>query len=97
MSGAEKPGMSGAEKPSMSGAGETGMMENVKAGEIRVARCPTCGKPAVQSFRPFCSKRCADVDLGRWFNGAYAVPAASDEEDEGLPPPGAAGNPRDLS
>ncbi len=35
--------------------------------------CPTCGKPADARYRPFCSKRCADVDLGRWLNGAYAI------------------------
>ncbi|TMJ30154.1 MAG: DNA gyrase inhibitor YacG, partial [Alphaproteobacteria bacterium] len=31
--------------------------------------CPICGKPAAERFRPFCSKRCADVDLHRWFSG----------------------------
>ena len=38
--------------------------------------CPICGKPAVERFRPFCSGRCKDVDLNRWFSGAYAIPAA---------------------
>jgi endogenous inhibitor of DNA gyrase (YacG/DUF329 family) len=42
--------------------------------------CPTCGKPRDETFRPFCSKRCADVDLQRWFAGAYAVPAEEDDE-----------------
>ncbi|MGA9250938.1 MAG: DNA gyrase inhibitor YacG [Roseobacter sp.] len=37
--------------------------------------CPMCGKPTVQKVRPFCSKRCADLDLARWFNGSYAVPS----------------------
>ncbi|MGB6230853.1 MAG: DNA gyrase inhibitor YacG [Litorimonas sp.] len=37
--------------------------------------CPVCRKrDAVADYRPFCSKRCADIDLGRWFNGAYAIP-----------------------
>lgn len=45
-------------------------------------KCPICGKPPVQGYRPFCSKRCADVDLQRWFSGAYAVPA-EDPGDEG--------------
>ncbi len=36
--------------------------------------CPTCGEPAAKGFEPFCSKRCADVDLGRWFKGSYAIP-----------------------
>jgi endogenous inhibitor of DNA gyrase (YacG/DUF329 family) len=50
------------------------------------APCPICGKPRVQRFRPFCSKRCADVDLNRWLSGSYAVPAEQDDErpdDEG--------------
>jgi endogenous inhibitor of DNA gyrase (YacG/DUF329 family) len=33
--------------------------------------CPICGKPAEPRWRPFCSKRCADVDLNRWLSGAY--------------------------
>lgn len=45
--------------------------------------CPICGKPGVEDFRPFCSKHCADVDLGRWMTGAYATPLVeADEEDE---------------
>jgi endogenous inhibitor of DNA gyrase (YacG/DUF329 family) len=45
------------------------------------ARCPICGKETAEAYRPFCSKRCADVDLARWFTGSYAV--AGREEDEG--------------
>jgi uncharacterized protein len=37
-------------------------------------RCPICGRPADEKFRPFCTRRCADVDLGRWFTESYAVP-----------------------
>jgi endogenous inhibitor of DNA gyrase (YacG/DUF329 family) len=40
-----------------------------------------CGKPRAERFRPFCSKRCADLDLGRWLKGAYAIPAAEAQED----------------
>ena len=52
--------------------------------------CPICGKPATDAARPFCSKRCADVDLGRWFSEDYRVPAAApafdeDAEDAGEP------------
>ena len=43
--------------------------------------CPICGKPAADKLRPFCSKRCADVDLNRWLSGGYVV-AGKDEEDE---------------
>jgi len=46
--------------------------------------CPVCGKPAVEKYRPFCSKRCADVDLGRWLKGGYAIP--TEEEPEEVPP-----------
>jgi len=38
--------------------------------------CPVCGRPAQAAFRPFCSPRCRQVDLGRWLSGAYAIPAA---------------------
>lgn len=47
--------------------------------------CPTCGAPATAKFKPFCSKRCAEVDLGRWFTGRYVIageePADSDRSD----------------
>jgi endogenous inhibitor of DNA gyrase (YacG/DUF329 family) len=48
-------------------------------------KCPICGKPQQQDFRPFCSKRCADLDLSRWLEGRYAVPgepASKHEDDE---------------
>jgi endogenous inhibitor of DNA gyrase (YacG/DUF329 family) len=44
--------------------------------------CPLCGKPVEPAFNPFCSKRCADIDLNRWLSGVYVVPA-EDHEDEG--------------
>ena len=44
--------------------------------------CPICGKPVAQEFRPFCSRRCADVDLNRWLSGVYAVPVTEDEEED---------------
>jgi uncharacterized protein len=42
----------------------------------------------VQRYRPFCSARCRDVDLGRWFGEAYRVPAVEpgyDEDEDGAP------------
>lgn len=42
--------------------------------------CPICNKDADQKYRPFCSRRCADVDLGRWLNGSYAVPSQDPED-----------------
>jgi endogenous inhibitor of DNA gyrase (YacG/DUF329 family) len=44
--------------------------------------CPICGKPVVPRFRPFCSKRCADLDLGRWLGEAYRIPAEEDDDAE---------------
>jgi len=40
-------------------------------------RCPICGKPRSEVYDPFCSKRCADVDLHRWLRGGYVIPGAS--------------------
>jgi len=36
--------------------------------------CPICDRPAEARYRPFCSRRCADLDLGRWLGGGYAIP-----------------------
>ena len=50
--------------------------------------CPICSRPLGDGarYRPFCSSRCADVDLGRWFNGSYAIPGPPPEMDEDPPP-----------
>jgi endogenous inhibitor of DNA gyrase (YacG/DUF329 family) len=45
-------------------------------------RCPICGEPTEQQFRPFCSRRCADVDLSRWLKGVYAIPGRDADDDE---------------
>jgi endogenous inhibitor of DNA gyrase (YacG/DUF329 family) len=45
-------------------------------------RCAICGKPQEARFAPFCSKRCADIDLNRWLKGGYVVPGAQDESDK---------------
>lgn len=46
-----------------------------------MALCPICKKnPSEPAFRPFCSKRCADVDLGRWLTGQYALPVEDGDE-----------------
>ena len=55
--------------------------------------CPVCGKTATRPHLPFCSKRCADLDLSNWFKGSYAVPVAEqddvpeDEDIEDAPEP----------
>lgn len=49
--------------------------------------CPICEKNQPDGkYRPFCSKRCADVDLGRWFSGRYVMPGAEETDDEDTPP-----------
>jgi len=48
---------------------------------MNAAKCPICGKPAVPEHQPFCSPRCADVDLHRWLTGHYTVPATEGPED----------------
>jgi len=50
---------------------------------LRTAPCPICRKPVVDKFRPFCSKRCADVDLGRWLKESYRVPTDETPDDGG--------------
>jgi endogenous inhibitor of DNA gyrase (YacG/DUF329 family) len=42
--------------------------------------CPICGKPAAPATRPFCSRRCADIDLHRWLSGSYAIPVSAERE-----------------
>jgi hypothetical protein len=59
--------------------------------EIRASRCPICSRLSVERFRPFCSKRCADIDLSRWLHGVYAVPAREEDEGEGDRPEEAGG------
>jgi endogenous inhibitor of DNA gyrase (YacG/DUF329 family) len=49
--------------------------------------CPLCGKPAAAAHRPFCSRRCAELDLGRWLDGRYRIPTPEEpDEDAGEPP-----------
>ena len=45
-------------------------------------KCPICGKQAVLEYQPFCSKKCADVDLGRWLKGTYVIHTNEAPEDE---------------
>jgi uncharacterized protein len=54
--------------------------------------CPICSRPVTAEYRPFCSRRCADVDLGRWLNESYRIPAETEDpvedqlDDEAHPP-----------
>jgi hypothetical protein len=47
--------------------------------------CPICGKPVQAPYQPFCSKRCADVDLQRWLSGAYVIPGEAEGEGDAEP------------
>ncbi len=46
--------------------------------------CPVCGKDTMPDYRPFCSRRCADIDLGKWLNGSYAVPSTDSEDGDAV-------------
>jgi uncharacterized protein len=48
-----------------------------------MSACPICGKPVNETYRPFCSKRCADLDLNRWLSGVYAIPVKEEEDEDG--------------
>ncbi|MEC7489888.1 MAG: DNA gyrase inhibitor YacG [Pseudomonadota bacterium] len=48
---------------------------------VATHRCPVCSSGSVDKFSPFCSKRCADIDLGRWFSGGYAIPTEEVPDD----------------
>ena len=62
----------------------------MNASSASPSRCAICGKPAADGeYRPFCSRRCADVDLQRWLTGRYAVPAVEDDRDADEPEEGA--------
>ncbi|MGB0695217.1 MAG: DNA gyrase inhibitor YacG [Rhodospirillaceae bacterium] len=64
--------------PSGDGAAEAGV-ESVR---LPTRRCPICEKPTDPRYRPFCSKRCADIDLGKWLTESYRVPSQDGPEDE---------------
>ncbi|WP_372400120.1 DNA gyrase inhibitor YacG [Azospirillum sp. HJ39] len=60
------------------------------SGTQAASQCPICGRPTEPATRPFCSKRCADIDLSRWLGGVYRIegpdspaePADSDRDEE---------------
>ncbi len=74
------------EKPKGSGGGPPGSAKpSAAAVEWKARPCPICGKPGAFQTRPFCSKRCADIDLHRWLGGTYAIPAVEDDGPEDEP------------
>ena len=70
---------------------------NVPLRAVRIEpKCPTCGKPADPKYKPFCRKRCADIDLGRWLKEGCRietdeVPGEDDAENRGDGPSGQRG------
>jgi endogenous inhibitor of DNA gyrase (YacG/DUF329 family) len=52
-----------------------------KPTEIKVPSCAICGKPVDPKYKPFCSKRCANVDLHRWLKNAYSISGAPQHDD----------------
>ena len=71
----------------MSGKARSGEHAAKRMKSTKRPKCPICGKPAVQDYRPFCSRACADEDLSRWLGGRYVVPGEpvgeKGDEDEG--------------
>jgi uncharacterized protein len=65
-------------------------MADGTGGTAKPAFCVICRvHPQVEKYKPFCSKRCADVDLHRWLGGVYAIPGKPDEDEDGAPEAGA--------
>ena len=60
-------------------------------GKQRKSRCPICKKDSALETRPFCSKRCKDIDLARWLGDGYAISGGSGEADEEGDDPGGRG------
>ena len=56
-------------------------------------RCPICKAEAVAAFMPFCSKRCAEIDLGKWFTASYVVSQPVDDDVDGSSDAGHADGP----
>ena len=49
------------------------------------ARCVICGRPRVADYDPFCSRRCADVDLYKWLKGGYVIPGQENADEQATP------------
>ena len=54
----------------------------------KATKCAICSEAAVVEWKPFCSKRCADLDLGKWFNGSYAIAGEPSDQAEENPDQG---------
>ncbi len=62
------------------------MTDQKSSADGKAAPCVICHiRPQSEIYRPFCSKRCADVDLHRWLGGVYAIPGKPEEEEDEMP------------
>jgi len=68
----------------MTGKGKNGKADLAGLSDERP--CAVCGRPAAAAYRPFCSKRCADVDLNRWLGERYRIPTEEPPDGEEPPP-----------
>jgi uncharacterized protein len=76
-----KPSSGRGRGPAAEAGGPAGNEAGKETGHTTEKPCPICGKPALEAFRPFCSRRCRDVDLNRWLSDTYAIPGKDDDED----------------
>lgn len=58
------------------------MSEDPQHQDTIAGNCSICGRPRVEAYKPFCSKRCSDVDLARWLRGSYTITGGPIEADE---------------
>ena len=58
---------------------------SLRKSEALARRCPICGRARMEKFKPFCSKKCADIDLARWLSGSYAIPARESDDADSEP------------
>ena len=77
----------GQTKDPQMGAGLTAANDDNKTKPV--GSCPICKKGTQEKWRPFCSNRCANIDLSRWLTGSYTIPVADDDDDEDGDDPGA--------
>jgi uncharacterized protein len=47
----------------------------------KINKCLICNRLPTDNYSPFCSKRCADVDLGKWLSGSYIIPTETTAEE----------------
>lgn len=55
---------------------------------VKTVRCPGCGGPSVfapqNPYRPFCSERCKQMDLGAWASESFVLPEKEGQSDPGF-------------